>query len=475
MDLTYDRSMVPEIVFDERPDFVRLYYKAWELAAEHIKTIPGLPVERHMDEGASDEKIWIWDTCFMVHFCKYAPDFFPGIQSLDNFYFTMYDGKKCSCKIHHADNPPLFAWIEYEYYRFTGDKSRIHRNLVDRQYLQKHYDFLENTCRIGLCPEYSSSAVLWQKMDNGYFWSGCPSGMDNTPRGVDRYSFFWVDAISQMALSALYIARLAQEIGREDISDEYMTKYREKCQLINDLYFDETDGSYYDIAVATKHHIKVLTPASFWPLMAEAAPEERAARQIKTLLDPMKLGGKVALPSVSRDDPAFCSDGRYWKGAVWLPTSYMVTKALEKYGRFDLAADVAYSTVNHMAKTFDNFFPQTIWECYSPDRYAPATNRSPQRTCRPDFCGWSALGPISMLIENIMGFHRADAVAKRLDFHCRRSDFRYGIKRLSFGDVTCDIIVDKGTLCCKSNTPFTLCVDGIEHSITAGDNKIKLY
>jgi glycogen debranching enzyme len=297
--------------------------------------------------------------------------------------------------------------------------------------------------------------------------------MDNTPRGVDHYSFFWVDAISQMALSALYIARLAQEIGRKDISDEYMAKYREKCQLINDLYFDETDGSYYDIAVATPHHIKVLTPASFWPLMAEAAPEERAARQIKTLLDPMKLGGKVALPSVSRDDPAFCSDGRYWKGAVWLPTSYMVTKALEKYGRFDLAADVAYSTVNHMAKTCDNFFPQTIWECYSPTSYEPAKAKLATKYCRPDFCGWSALGPISLFIENTLGFHHADAVARRIEYHYRPAIGRHGIKNFKFGNITCDIIIENGKLDYKTNNPFTFSIDGKDYLLT-GSGSIDL-
>ena len=146
MEKVFNINTVPEIIYDERPDFVKLYCKAWELAAEHVKTIPGLPVSRYMDEGANPNLIWIWDTCFMVHFCKYAPDFFPGIQSLDNFYLPMHDNVKSVCKIHHTDNPPLFSWIEYEYYRFTGDKSRIRRNLVEKKYLQKHYDFLEKEC-----------------------------------------------------------------------------------------------------------------------------------------------------------------------------------------------------------------------------------------------------------------------------------------------------------------------------------------
>ena len=64
----YSPDLVPEVIYDARPDFVELYYKAWELAAAHIKTIPGLPVERYMDEACMADRLWIWDTCFMVNF-----------------------------------------------------------------------------------------------------------------------------------------------------------------------------------------------------------------------------------------------------------------------------------------------------------------------------------------------------------------------------------------------------------------------
>ena len=231
-------DVVPDPIYDARPDFIELYRKAWELSAAHIDEIPGLPVVRHMDEACMPDRLWIWDTCFMVHYCKYSPEFFPGIQSLDNFYLPMHDGVKSSCLIHHPDNPPLFAWIEYEYYRFTGDKSRIHRNLVEKRYLQKHYDFLENKCRIGDMYPFSAVHAAWQKFDKGYMWAGNPSGMDNSPRGdFQHYMLFWIDAIAQQALSALYISKLAEEINENDTAAEYKAKYEEKCELINKYYF----------------------------------------------------------------------------------------------------------------------------------------------------------------------------------------------------------------------------------------------
>ena len=53
-----------------------------------------------MDEGFDPDTIWIWDTCFMAHFSKYAPDLFPGVESFDNFYRPMYDAEPTSLKIH---------------------------------------------------------------------------------------------------------------------------------------------------------------------------------------------------------------------------------------------------------------------------------------------------------------------------------------------------------------------------------------
>ena len=151
----------------------------------------------------------------------------------------------------------------------------------------------------------------------------------------------------------------------------------------------------------------------------------------------------------------------------------MVAKSLEKYGYFDLAASFADQTVNHMSRTYQEFFPPTIWECYSPSEYAPA-RRNLQKYSRPDFCGWSALGPISLLLENILGFHRADAVERRLDYHYRPEIGRHGVRNFKFGDVKCDIIIEKGTANIKTSTAFTFAVDGKEFACSAGENSFKL-
>lgn len=84
-------AVIPTPVFDEKPEYVDFYWTAWEQAKAHIKHQPGLVQESYMDEGFHDESIWIWDSAFMVMFCKYAPKLFPGIETLDNFYYTLHE------------------------------------------------------------------------------------------------------------------------------------------------------------------------------------------------------------------------------------------------------------------------------------------------------------------------------------------------------------------------------------------------
>lgn len=470
MSLNFNR--IPEIVYEADHGFEEIYKFAWKLAFDHVRTCDALPVSPYMDEACNPARIWIWDTCFMVHFCKYSPDQFPGIESLDNFYRIMYDNFPVNrVHIHHPDNPPLFAWVEYEYFKFTGDYSRIRRNLVEKQYLIRHYDWLENQSRFAVKQPFAYMPSTFEKRDTGCLWSGCSSGMDNTPRGVDDAAslIYWVDALAQQALSALYIRKLAEVIGEDEISKRFEVEYQWKKELLDRYYFDEKDGVYYDIFIANGEHCRYLTPASFWVLLAEAAPTNRAKRQIETLRNDSKLGGDIPIPSVSRDSEVFEPDGHYWRGSVWIPTSYMVIKALEKYGEFDLAADLAERTLVHVKRVYQEFEPHTIWECYSPTKIAPAMNRCKNVLCRPDFCGWSALAPISMLIENILGLYEADAVNRVLKYHHRAIKGKHGVRNFRFGDVVCDFIVEGNHASIRSNVDFTLKTSEKNYAVKAGE------
>ena len=497
------RTMLPRPVFDEKPDLVALYDEAWTIAHTRIDELPGLPAPRYMDEAHMSNRIWIWDTCFMVHFCKYCPEEFPGIESLENFYGVMLadrnlplpkvkgnrwcgadEGKMLDFRIHHPDNPPLFAWTEYVYALQTGDRARLEKVYREKCWLQRWYELFESFDPAAPRPYGSVMKVAAKRTPDGYHWGGCPSGMDNTPRGrtgakdagspgecPENPDLLWIDALAQQALSALSLSRIAALLDDKAGAAAWRAKYEEQKAKIEALYWDEADGFYYDILASDRSKCKVATMASYWPLLAETPSAARRTRLVEKLRDPDWFGGAIPTPSLARRDADFWPSGGYWRGAVWMPTTYMAMKALDGCGEHAVAREVARKVVFDMCETWRTFEPHSIWECYSPTEPKPSTYAKKAGYARDGFCGWSALGPISIFIEDVIGVKSANAFANTLvcDFE-RNPKGRVGVRNYRFGKVKLDIVATASEITVDSSAPFTLRVDGKDLAVRAGHN-----
>lgn len=497
------REFIPIPICDAHPEYYELYMKAWELAYAHIKDKQGMPQTPYMDEAFCETQVWIWDSCFMALFCKFARQIFPGVETLNNFYEVLYEGKQLpetippenepewtgavpgvpyNIKVHIADNPPLFAWAEYENALMSGDYGYVQELLYEKQYLQKHYEWIE-----GLHQHTNVEGVLhftWLRAEqNGYKWEGGCSGMDNTPRGrigehaegprPNNPDMLWLDAICQQALSALMISRLYEIVGDVNQQQEWHKRYDEKKSIINRLYWDERDKFYYDIDCNSHSFYRVMTIASYWAMTAEVTSQEQATCLVEQLLNEETLGGFVPFVSLSRNDADYNPEGRYWRGSVWLPTAYAALKGLENYGKLKEAHDMSRVLLNHMYRTYKDFTPHTIWECYSPTEYKPATNEDGnEKYVRPDFCGWSALGPIAVYIEFVLGFHKINAFERVVEWE-KPSTFsgKLGIKHLRFGNIVTDIEYDGEKYIVISNGEYTLKICGEEYRIHSGRNE----
>ena len=506
---------LPRPVFDEKSELVDFYYKAWEIAHTRIDNLPGIPVPRYMDEGHRSDWIWIWDTCFMAHFCKYAPREFPGIDSLGNFYgilmpdgdFTLpkvrgnrwscgpkgvsepWEGRMLDFKVHIPENPPLFAWTEYRHALQTGDRARLERVYREKRYLQRWFEIYESFDPAAK-PRYGTTIPVRSKKigELGYRWSGGASGMDNTPRGrqgekdmrpggmVDcpkNPDLLWVDAYAQQALAALYISRIAELLDDQDGVMRWKAIYEAKKAKINELYWDDQDGFYYDILSSNLSKCRVPTIASYWTLLAEIPDARQRRRLVEKLTDDQWFGGPVPTPSLARKDADFCPQGGYWRGGVWMPTTYMTVKALDACGESALAREIARKVVFDMCETWKAVEPHTIWECYSPTEPKPSSYKEKGRV-RDNFCGWSALGPISLFIEDIIGIKEANAFANTLicDFD-RDLVGRIGVEDYRFGQVVCSVLATKDEVSVRSNREFTLVFDGKRHEVVRGENNFK--
>lgn len=501
------KAQVPVPVYDADPELADLYWKAWECAHDHIKQIPGMPQSPYMDEAFCHTQIWIWDTCFMSLFCKYAPGVFPGVESLQNFYDVMYGGyrfplvtvpenepkwtggipgQQKRLQIQIADNPPLFAWAEYENALFTGDLEHLRTLLLRGQHLQKHYFWLEGL-KERFQAEWVNVPTCWVAHGNGYSWEGGRNGMDNSPRGrageraekerPGTSDLLWLDALAQQGMSADYIGRLFSLIGHVAEAAEWKERAERKAELLRTLYWDPEDRMFYDRSLSKGTFCKVPTIASFWPLAAGAATREQAEAMAEKLEDPDYFGGERPLTSLARKDPDFAGDGgKYWRGSVWIPTAYMTLSGLRRYGMHDLARKTASKLLRHLWKTYHDYEPHTIWECYSPSGDEPAKCADNVHFVRKNFCGWSALAPISILIEYLIGIYSVNAFERKV---CWNPDCslkgRTGIRNFRFGNITVDMICENGICTVSSDEPFILEINGVFFNIVKGSQSFHVF
>ena len=149
---------------------------------------------------------------------------------------------------------------------------------------------------------------------------------------------------------------------------------------------------------------------------------------------------------------------------MWAPTNYAIIKGLEVTGFEAFAAAASERYLAAMAEVFQN--TGTVWENYAPEHPAPGNPAA------RDFVGWSACGPIALLLENVLGF-RPDGENQALHWNLRLTE-SHGIRRLRFGKVTADLFYDgAGNVTVRSELPFTLTINDRHFDLQPGETRLQ--
>lgn len=444
---------LPAPICDAKPDWISMYWKAWELAARNFhEPAPGSGFVSRFIDAAFNENIFLWDTCFMTMFCNVAHPLVPGIESLDNFYARQHaDGEICREIVRltgddygawvnregapfysshgwdvpsirrdavvfvgretpqpapvltlDALNNPLCAWAELESYRATGDAARIARvypPLVNYHAALKHY----------------------LRQGNGLYLTDWAS-MDNSPRNRHLAGGGCaVDTSSQMVLFARGLAEMAEVQGLGAEQRAWTDEADALARLINTHLWDPETGFYHDLAIDGRR-VPVKTVAAFWTLLAGVAEPRQIAALAAELNNPATFARTHRVPTLAANEPGYDPAGGYWCGAVWAPTTTMVIRGLERCGQQDLAREIALNDLEITGRVFAK--TGTLWENYAPDSDAPGT------PAKSDFVGWTGITPILFLLEHGIGL-RPNAPANTLTWNLR-GRHRTGCDRYRF-------------------------------------------
>ncbi len=181
------------------------------------------------------------------------------------------------------------------------------------------------------------------------------AGFTDGRRGLlaDGVEFDWESrclTVTQIGQNSLYIAacramaRWAARLGETEDAAWLAAEAERVAGRIHAYLYDERLGIYQD-RLWSGPFSTVKTMTNFYPLLAGVADGDIAERLKAMLLDPAQFWGENLIPTVSRDDPAYCDGldgtGNYWRGNCWPPTTYIVYLALKEAGWDDVAAEYA--------------------------------------------------------------------------------------------------------------------------------------
>jgi len=420
--LAQARPHLPEPVLPPHLSHLyHLYEAAWDMLLGLVRApsfASGLPGSYVSIGSNFPDHLFVWDTAFTAMCTAYGHRAFPATSSLDALYSRQFDGGYIHREHDVSDglpalfepdfspNPPILSLAEWQLASLTGDIQRLAQVYP---VLCGYHQWLQANRRLP---------------DGTYWTTGLASGLDNAPSLGDGYPCL----TAQMAHDAETLSNMAQILGKGEEAQAWKQRSVQIGEALNAVLWDARTQIYATSLPGGGHNPNKLVTA-FWPLWAGVVPPERVEALIKHVQDPRSFWRHHPLPSLAADSPFFRLEGEYWLGSTWPPTNYVTIKGLQRVGRQDLTYAL---TARHLHCLFE-VWSQTgkLWENYGSERSVPGNNAA------PDYC-WTALGPIALLLEVMIGLH-PDALRHTLQWHPPAGE-RIGVKQYALGQVTIGLL-----------------------------------
>jgi len=295
---------------------------------------------------------WSWDSWKHAAGLSYYKPHLAKDQIRAMFDYQSEDGFIVDCiyrdttiePFNYRDTkPPLSAWAVAKIFYRDGDI-----DFVKEMYpkLTKYHSWWytnRDHDQDAIC-EYGSTdgtllAAKWE------------SGMDNAIRfddskifknsegaySIDQES---VDLNAYLYAEKMYLAILAEALKKTAEADIYLSEAEILKKSIQDQFYDEEDGWFYDTNLEGTRFIKGAGSEGWTALWANAATKEQAEAIKVKMMDPEKFYTRVPFQTMAKDHPKFDPMNGYWRGPNWLDQAYFGVKGLRNYG-FDREADMA--------------------------------------------------------------------------------------------------------------------------------------
>jgi hypothetical protein len=248
-------------------------------------------------------------------------------------------------------------------------------------------------------------------------------------------------------------------LEKKDKSKIWNSEFLELKKVLNEkLWYQnpliEKDAFYSDLQ-RNGEAAKVKHLGAYWSLLTNVPSPEQASKMVAHLKNEKEFKVKNLFPTLSYSDPDYSVSGQYWRGSVWAPTNYVVLKGLQQWGDSEFAFDAAKNYLGLLTRVYhsnldssritaldrpEEGFLHTLWECYAPESDLPCSPNESGSFARGNFVGWSGLGPVAILIENIIGL-KINGLENKVTWELREKG-KVGLKNFSLADKKITLIAD---------------------------------
>ncbi len=416
------KDVLPQPILQKNPEYIDLYWKAWQLAFERLKNPPAdSPLLSHYIDEPHSGILGQWDTASILTFMKYAYPFFSAIEVLDNFYGRQHDSGYICSEINPVDgrdvhlpsmhppiDPPLFSWLEVEWYRFTADDSRF-KSIIP--VLIQYAAWIEkNKIKKGANHGLFFNVAMKKKWEESF------------PLATGS-----VDLSSQMALFYQQLAIVCEHVGMDREAARCRRRAQEITTRINHFMWNEIDSLYNDIAEDGRQ-IACSPLAGFWPMIAGIASPIQAGVLVESMMD-SSIFWQVLSGSSDARNLSYPPSERMGSGAVCPLDHYLLLRSLQSYGFQEPATKAAETFLDIMSAVYRS--TGTLWENYAVDPPAPGPS------ARADWVG-AGIAPIALLIEQVIGI-RVDAANHQITWYLHRTD-EHGVENLTCGSANVSML-----------------------------------
>jgi Mannosylglycerate hydrolase MGH1-like glycoside hydrolase domain len=229
----------------------------------------------------------------------------------------------CAEWVMDKDCPPVFAWAAWRVHE-AGAGTDFLREVYPG--LQRNYDYWWKTKAVE-----PAGLFTWGFEDQGFSKYFRP-GMDNLPWGVGQAQ---ADASGFMALSARYLAKIAEALGDTAGVERYTADLERIAAAVNATLWDDGAGFYFDLDEGGSSFIPTKSYSGLTPLIAGIVPADRMGRVLEALRDPAQLLSPYGVRSVTAKSviyqPGYAKErgvNSNWRGPVWIALNYLIVEAL---------------------------------------------------------------------------------------------------------------------------------------------------